>query len=550
MKALMKKALAVMLAAAMAVSVTMVSASACASIFVGSDLTEDGSTLIARSEDMSNSVDKLFYVSEAGAHAEGDVYYGCYGFVYTFTKDSYSYTAFRDDNGDGVDGVCPDCGSTEEGHVPYEEAGTNEMGLSVTATETLFSNSAIAEVDPLVDDGIAESEMTTILLSECATAREAVELLLSIYDTAGTSEANGLFIADQDEVWYIESVTGHQYVALLLPDDIAFIEPNMSIIGEIDLDDTENVIASEGLIETAVEAGTFIGDEEANIINYRASYSVSIDYPSDFDGYGSAVNERMINGLNYLLGEDVYTEENITDSAFTISNIDEDGNIVALYTNIELTHAYTVDDIVGYFHVDPVGRPSNQETNIFQIFADEEDVALGTIEWVSMANDQYSVFVPCYPMLITDTYAAYQVSTATMEFVTEEPEDGSTYYPYDRTDRSTGETISGFRVLPENWADSYYWCFDAVANFLLYDDATEEDEALVLESYDQLQEAIYIHFAAQQGAIADMDEEEASAYATEDSALMAQSAHELAYALYQAVAMDDTAALDGFDFDF
>ncbi|MCC8357373.1 MAG: C69 family dipeptidase, partial [Oscillospiraceae bacterium] len=192
MTALMKKALAVMLAAAMAVSVTMVSASACASIFVGSDLTEDGSTLIARSEDMSNSVDKLFYVSEAGAHAEGDVYYGCYGFVYTFTKDSYSYTAFRDDNGDGVDGVCPDCGSTEEGHVPYEEAGTNEMGLSITATETLFSNSAIAEVDPLVDDGIAESEMTTILLSECATAREAVELLLSIYDTAGTSEANGL----------------------------------------------------------------------------------------------------------------------------------------------------------------------------------------------------------------------------------------------------------------------------------------------------------------------------------------------------------------------
>lgn len=550
MKRSLKKALAVFLAAAMTASVTMISASACASIFVGSDLTEDGATYIARSEDLSGSVNKLYYVSEAGAHAEGEVYNGCYGYVYTFTHDSYSYTTFLDDNGEGVDGVCPDCGSTEANHVPYQEAGTNEMGLSVTATETLFSNSAIAEVDPLVDDGIAESEMTTILLSECATAREAVELLLSIYDTDGTSEANGLYIADQDEVWYVESVTGHQYIALLLPDDIVFIENNISVIGEIDLDDTDNVIASEGLIETAVEAGTFIGDEEENIINYRASYSVSIDYPSDFEGYGSTINERMINGLNYLLGESVYTEENITDSAFTISNVDEDGQITGLYTNITLDHAYTVDDIVNYFKVDPVGRPANQETNIFQIFSDVEDEALGTIEWVSMGNDRYTVFVPYYPMLITDTYEAYQVSTAAAEFTTEEPTDGSAYYPSEDRDWETGDTISGFTVLPENWEDSYYWSFDAVAEQLVYGDTTEEDEALVVDSYAELQQAIYVHFAAQQEAIASMDEEEASAYATEDSALMAESAHALAQSLYQAIVLDDSTALDAFVFDF
>ncbi len=47
-----------------------------------------------------------------------------------------------------------------------------------------------------------------------------------------------------------------------------------------------------------------------------------------------------------------------------------------------------------------------------------------------------------------------------------------------------------------------------------------------------------------------MDEEEASAYATKDSALMAQKAHELAYALYQAVTMKDNTALDSFNFDF
>ena len=32
----------------------------------------------------------------------------------TFTKDSYSYTAFSDDNGAAVEYVCPDCGRRYE----------------------------------------------------------------------------------------------------------------------------------------------------------------------------------------------------------------------------------------------------------------------------------------------------------------------------------------------------------------------------------------------------------------------------------------------------
>ena len=52
-----------------------------AAIYVGSDLTADGSTMFARSEDIANSYNKLFYVSPAGANAEGEVYQGCYGFT-------------------------------------------------------------------------------------------------------------------------------------------------------------------------------------------------------------------------------------------------------------------------------------------------------------------------------------------------------------------------------------------------------------------------------------------------------------------------------------
>ena len=86
-------------------------------IYVGSDLTADGNTIFARSEDIANSYNKLFCVSPAGRHTAGEEYAGCCGFTCTFTRDSYSYTAFSDDNGDAAGGVCPDCGS-DHPHTP------------------------------------------------------------------------------------------------------------------------------------------------------------------------------------------------------------------------------------------------------------------------------------------------------------------------------------------------------------------------------------------------------------------------------------------------
>ena len=519
MNSIMKKAIACLLAVLITASAAAIRTSACTSIYIGGELTDDGSTLFARSEDLEGSVDKLFLCREAGFFREGETLSGCFGFDWTFTHDSYAYTAFPDDNGEGVEGVCPSCGSTEENHVSYEEAGTNEKGLIVSATESLYENPAICEIDPLVDGGITEAEMPTILLSECETAREAVELLLSIYDTSGAGEANGLFIADSGEVWYIENLSGHHYIALLLPDDIVFIEPNQSVIGPIDLDDADHVIASEGLIETAMKAGTFVGDAEENIIDFRNSYS-SIYYSA-----------RMGAGLNYLGETEVFNEEAPIDSDYVISNVDEDGALVGLYTNITLTRPFTVDDAVNFYKVDYIGHPGNQETHIFQLSADEEDPASGIVEWVSMGDGKYTLFVPCYPMLITDTYEGYQISTATVEFVSEEPDAGLAYYPY---------TEEGFRVLPENWRDSYYWAFDAVAELIVNGVVSEEDAEKAVMAYEELQQEIYVRFAEQQEAISDMTPEDVSEYVTADSAAMAQDAHMLALSLYDKLTEDVT----------
>ena len=137
-------------------------ASACTMIYAGAATTADGTMIFARSEDFANSRNKLFYYSPAGNHTAGEEYAGCYGFTWTFTHDSYGYTAFRDDNGEGVEGVCPNCGETHA-HTPYEAAGTNEMGVSITATETLYPSDAPDAVDPYEDAGIEEAEIVTVV---------------------------------------------------------------------------------------------------------------------------------------------------------------------------------------------------------------------------------------------------------------------------------------------------------------------------------------------------------------------------------------------------
>ena len=67
--------------------------------------------------------------------------------------------------------MCPDCGGTHD-HTRYEEAGTNDRGVTVSATESLYPNDAVQKADPFTAEGIEEAEITTILLSEAATARE------------------------------------------------------------------------------------------------------------------------------------------------------------------------------------------------------------------------------------------------------------------------------------------------------------------------------------------------------------------------------------------
>lgn len=490
-----RKLLTTAIAVAALTMAATISASACTTLYVGGNLTEEGTPFVARTEDYGADMNKLWMIAEAGKWKAGDTYVSCsaYGAMeWTFTHDSYRFTHFTNDV---FYDTCPECGekvntgNPEDFHYSYTEFGTNEKGVSVSATETISGNEAVLAVDPLVKTGekgggIEETDIPTIILAEAASAREGVELLCRIYDTYGAFFESGLFICDQNETWYMENCTGTQYVAVKLNNDMMFIEPNISILGPIDLDDTDNVIASDRLMEVAKQAGTFQGNEAENIIDFKASYADN-----------SSGNTRMPDGLKFLNPEKYATVDsdylNANNEIFTISNV-KDGKIVPLYTNIQADRVLDKNDIFNFYKLSSVGKESNQEIEIFQLFADRP-LETGTVGWVGVGNMSNNVFVPYYPLLLTDQYEGYQVSTPVVTKTSEKPDSFCTW-----TTRNGGQYV----VYPENWRDSYYFTFEGLGGYIKYAEqitgqpVSEADKQYVLKQLDALQQQFNAEFAA------------------------------------------------------
>lgn len=447
------------------VAAATISASACTTIYVGADQTQEKTPFVARTEDYGWNYNKQWFVMPEGKWAKGDTFLGCPGygeFEWKFTHDSYRFTYFTNDQ---YQGTCPECGQENATHPSYTEFGTNEKGVSVSATETIYGNDAIGGntkqnitgVDPFVKTkvdgkvGIEETDIPTIILAEADSAKAGVDLLLNIYKDYGAYFASGVFICDQNETWYIENCSGTQYVAIKVPDSMIFLEPNMAVIGRVDLDD-KNIIASDKLIEVAQKGGTFVGDAAKNIIDFRASYAGRLD----------RMDQRMVDGLNYLNKNYNYTAEQLLadNTRFTISNVNDKDEQVGLYTNIKADRTLDKNDVFGYYKLSSIGKPSNQDIEIFQLFKNN-DVTTGTVGWVGVGNMSNNVFVPYYPMLLTDSkdmYEGYQVSLPAVEKVAERPADTNAFFVNDKK--------GGFAVYPEGWRNSYYFSFEGLGGYI------------------------------------------------------------------------------------
>ncbi len=205
----------------------------CTTVLVGKNASNDRSTMIARTDDGSFDVKKLIVVEPKKqprkyksviSHVEIEL-----------PDDPMRYTA---------------CPSVDPKNGTWAATGINAANVGMTATETITSNPRVLAADPLVEyqkaksrrekdvpGGIGEEDIVVLVLPYIKTAREGVMRLASLLEQYGTYESNGIAFNDADEVWWLETIGGHHWMARRVPDDACVINPNQFGMDAFDLED-------------------------------------------------------------------------------------------------------------------------------------------------------------------------------------------------------------------------------------------------------------------------------------------------------------------------
>ncbi len=207
----------------------------CTTILVGKNASYNGATLAARNEDSGAGAfdPKKFVVVKAEEQPRS--YRSVLSHVeIELPDDPMRYTAMP--NALPHEGI-------------WAAAGVNEENISMTATETITSNERVLAADPLVEyhpagdgqeekkGGIGEEDIVSITLPYIHSAREGVLRLGALLEEYGTYEMNGIAFQDQDEIWWLETIGGHHWIAKRVPDDAYVVMPNQFGIDEFDLED-------------------------------------------------------------------------------------------------------------------------------------------------------------------------------------------------------------------------------------------------------------------------------------------------------------------------
>ena len=223
----------------------------CTTILVGKKASYDGSTIIARNDDSGSGHYTSKKLAVIKPEEQPKIYKSVISHVeIELPENPMRYTAMP---------------NAEEGEGIWAACGVNEAHVGMTATETITSNPRVLGADPLVryqpakdgkeeiPGGIGEEDLVCLVLPYIRSAREGVLRLGSLLEQYGTYEMNGIAFQDKDEIWWLETIGGHHWMARRVPDEVYVVMPNQLGIDSFDLEDAygeqKNFLCSADLKE-------------------------------------------------------------------------------------------------------------------------------------------------------------------------------------------------------------------------------------------------------------------------------------------------------------
>ncbi|EAA5550597.1 C69 family dipeptidase [Salmonella enterica subsp. enterica] len=349
---------------------------ACTTILVGNKASNDGSFIIARNEDYSATNAKHMVIHPAINNQSGNFKSHSNEFTWPLPKSAMRYTAIHDfDTGDKSMG----------------EVGFNSAGVGISATETIYNGKSVLAIDPYKEKtGITEDAIQTVILPVVRSAREGVKMLGKIIEQKGAGEGFGVAFVDQKEVWYLETGSGHQWLAVRLPSDRYLVSANQGRLRHYDPADTINYMASPTLLSFAEKHHLYSPTD--GVFDFHKVYSQDVENDKTY-------NYPRVLTIQHMFNPTLNTHPDEGNDFPVFLRPDREISVAEVRKALRNHYQGTSHDPYVNNNPEESWRPVSvfrtQESHILQV-RPQLPKAIGEVEYVAYGMPALGVYVPYY----------------------------------------------------------------------------------------------------------------------------------------------------------
>lgn len=369
---------------------------ACFAVVVGKDASADGSVLFGHLEQNGGLRNMSYRYVPRMQHSAGSMVQLRRGGSWPQVEETWAYLW------------------TSNPGVEFSDGYFNEWGVAVSSDACRTREDSYDELvarGDITDGGIG-FQLRRIIAQRATTAREGLGIAIELLNHFGyVASGRTYVIADANEAWMLAVVRGKHWIAQRVPDDAIVLLPNVHIIGsEADLNDTDHVIASDGLVEYAIERGWYDPDS-GEVFSFREAFNLlphesSFRYEQGADARQWFSQSLVIDKLIELPIEEQLPFALYPDRKFDVKDLADllrsHGHQEGQNPDISKSYALGMPKDASPHHEPGIGAICSatvQELVIYQL-RNWMPAAIGSVAWRTTAAPCGSVLVPWYSGII------------------------------------------------------------------------------------------------------------------------------------------------------
>lgn len=352
---------------------------ACTTILVGKDVSGTGCVIVGHNED-------------DGGRAMVE-----HGYVEARTWEA-GYTLPAEDGRAAIPQVSSTYGfwwsqvKPAEGGYSNADGFFNENGVLCVSNSCANSKIDTKDSSRLTDGGI-EYNLRRVVAERATSARNAVDIIIEMIEKYGYAPSGRTYtVADFNEAWMVQIVSGRIYVAIRCPDDEVVVFPNHYTVHSLDDYAKENIIYPENLISYAKEKGIY--EEVDGKFDFAKTYQKASSYKA------SGNTLRQAHGMSMILSED-WTEAYYPFSIKPAGKVNVEDVMEILKTHYEGTYddpAYLRAQVPGGNPHDTTLRRICTGSTVESTVCQFDSTPLVTTLWTAFGRPCELPYIPLHPL--------------------------------------------------------------------------------------------------------------------------------------------------------